>query len=79
MARTSDAGHARGLKAAVSGLCAPTVVLDILAHFTLFATDKKKRRAKVVLRYQQYEAVNLIVERVLAGKPRKGLVGNARS
>jgi type I restriction enzyme R subunit len=50
------------------------VVLDILAHFTLFATDKKKHRAKVVCRYQQYEAANLIVQRVLAGSPKKGLL-----
>ncbi|WP_437298189.1 type I restriction endonuclease subunit R [Sorangium sp. So ce426] len=67
-------GTLAGLKAAVSGLLRPAVVLDILAHFTLFATDKKKRRIKVVCRYQQYEAVNLIVQRVLAGKPRKGLI-----
>ncbi|WP_437757568.1 type I restriction endonuclease subunit R [Sorangium sp. So ce1389] len=67
-------GTLAGLKAAVSGLLRPAVVLDILAHFTLFATDKKKRRAKVVCRYQQHEAVNLIVQRVLAGKPRKGLI-----
>ncbi len=67
-------GTLAGLKAAVSGLLRPAVLLDILAHFTLFATDKKKRRIKVVCRYQQYEAVNLIVERVLAGRPRKGLI-----
>lgn len=67
-------GTLGGLKAAVHGLLRPSVVLDILAHFTLFATDKKKRRIKVVCRYQQYEAVNLIVQRVLAGQPRKGLI-----
>jgi len=67
-------GTLAGLKEAVNGLLRPNVVLDILAHFTLFATDKKKRRIKVVCRYQQYQAVNLIVQRVLAGKPRKGLI-----
>lgn len=67
-------GTIAGAKAAVSGLLRPSVVLDILAHFTLFATDKKKRRIKIVCRYQQYEAANLIVQRVLAGKPRKGLI-----
>jgi len=51
-----------------------SVVLDILAHFTLFATDKRKRRHKIVCRYQQYEAANQIVQRVLAGFPRKGLI-----
>lgn len=63
-----------GVKAAVQGLLRPSVVLDILNYFTLFATDKKKRRSKVVCRYQQYEASNLIVQRVLAGAPKKGLI-----
>lgn len=67
-------GTLEGVKAAVTGLMRPAVVLDILANFTLFATDKKKRRIKIVCRYQQYEAVNLIVQRVLLGKPRKGLI-----
>jgi type I restriction enzyme R subunit len=67
-------GTLAGLKAAVEGLLRPAVLLDILAHFTLFATDKKSRRIKIVCRYQQYEAVNLIVQRVLAGRPRKGLI-----
>ncbi len=67
-------GTLAGLQAAVTGLLKPAVLLDILNHFTLFATDKKKRRIKVVCRYQQYEAVNLIVQRVVAGKPRKGLI-----
>ena len=52
----------------------PNVVLDILSSFTLFATDKKKRRIKIICRYQQYEAANKLVERVLAGYPRKGLI-----
>src|SRR5690606_31687469 len=67
-------GTIAGLREAVNGLLRPAVLLDILAHFTLFATDKNKRRIKVVCRYQQYEAVNLIVQRVLAGQPRKGLI-----
>ena len=67
-------GTLAGMKAAASGLLEPTMLLDILANFTLFATDDKKRRIKVVARYQQIEAANLIVQRVLAGKPRKGLI-----
>jgi len=62
------------LERAVSGLLAPATVLDILASFVLFATDKKKRRLKVVCRYQQYEAANRIVERVVAGQPKRGLI-----
>ena len=62
------------LERAVSGLLRPTTLLDILANFTLFATDKKKRRLKIVCRYQQYEGANRLVERVVAGQPRKGLI-----
>ena len=58
----------------LASLLRPTVILDILAHFTLFATDKRNRRIKIVSRYQQYEAANQIVQRVLAGHPRKGLI-----
>ena len=52
----------------------PNVVLDLLANFTAYATDKKKRRIKIVARHQQYEATNQIVERVVAGHPKKGLI-----
>jgi type I restriction enzyme R subunit len=50
------------------------VVLDILQHFTLFATDKKHRRIKIICRYQQYETTNKIVARVVKGYPKKGLI-----
>jgi type I restriction enzyme R subunit len=63
-----------GLKLAAESMLRPHVVLDILASFTLFATDKKQRRIKIICRYQQYEAANKIVERVLAGYPKKGLI-----
>ena len=62
------------LKQAITGLLRPSVLLDILANFTLFATDKQKRRLKIVCRYQQYDAANRIVQRVLAGHPKKGLI-----
>jgi len=62
------------VKRAAASLLRPNVILDILANFTLFATDKKKRRLKLVCRYQQYEAGNQIVQRVLAGSPKKGLI-----
>jgi len=62
------------LEDAVTGLLAPATLLDILANFTLFATDSKKRRLKLVCRYQQYDGANRIVARVLAGFPKKGLL-----
>ncbi len=49
----------------VKAMLRPSVVLDILRNFTLFATDKKHRRIKIISRYQQYEAANLMVSRVV--------------
>jgi type I restriction enzyme, R subunit len=75
--RADHEDPARGLselQQATMGLLRPARVLDILTNFTLFATDSKKRRIKIVSRYQQVEAANAIVQRVLAGKPRKGLI-----
>nr|WP_278436215.1 type I restriction endonuclease subunit R [Enterobacter mori] len=64
----------KSLKASVESMLRPQVLLDILSNFTLFAADKKKKRIKVICRYQQFEAANKIVERVLAGYPKKGLI-----
>ena len=74
-----EAGDARHhpmktLKLAAESMLRPHVLLDILSNFTLFATDKKSRRIKIICRYQQYEGANKIVERVLAGYPKKGLI-----
>lgn len=55
-------------------MLSPEIVMDILQYFTLFATDKKHRKIKIVCRYQQYEGANAIVERVRAGYPKKGLI-----
>jgi type I restriction enzyme R subunit len=60
-------------RAAVSML-RPDVVLDIAQNFTTFAADRQRRKIKVICRYQQYEAVNQIVERVVEGRIRKGLI-----
>lgn len=72
-----ETGAATGLseiKQAIYGLLNPETVLDMLGNFTLFATDNKKRRIKIIARYQQIEGANLIVERVKEGKLRKGLI-----
>ena len=53
---------------------APAVVLDLLANFTAFSTLKGKQRIKLVARYQQVEGANKIVQRVVSGHPRKGLI-----
>ncbi len=52
----------------------PEVILDILEHFTIFATDKQHRKIKIICRYQQYQATNQIVERVVEGHIKKGLI-----
>jgi type I restriction enzyme R subunit len=67
-------GELHHVRATVESLMRPNVVLDILQNFTLFATDKKHRRIKVICRYQQYETTNKIVARVVAGYPKKGLI-----
>lgn len=64
----------KSLRLSAESMLRPHVVLDILGSFTLFATNKKKQRIKIICRYQQFEAANKIVERVLAGYPRKGLI-----
>src|SRR5262249_16283558 len=62
------------VEAAVTSMLRPGVVLDMLANFTPYATHKGKQRVKIIARYQQVDGVNRIVERVVAGKPRKGLL-----
>ena len=36
----------------------PKVILDILNNFTVFATDRKNRKIKIICRHQQYEDAN---------------------
>lgn len=58
----------------LSDLLKPARLLDILQYFSVFASDKKKRRIKILCRYQQYEGANKIVERVKKGSVKKGLI-----
>jgi type I restriction enzyme R subunit len=69
-----DEGELRHVQATVKSMLRPEVVLDILQNFTLFATDTKHRRIKVICRYQQYDTTNSIVDRVVRGFPKKGLI-----
>ncbi|MFC2165770.1 type I restriction endonuclease subunit R [Acidobacteriota bacterium] len=52
----------------------PSVLLEILQNFSLFSSDKKKRRIKIIPRYQQYDGANKIVSRVLDGTIKQGLI-----
>jgi len=67
-------GSLADVRRTVEQMLRPAVVLDILQNFTLFATDKKHRRIKIICRYQQYEATNKIVHRVITGRTKKGLI-----
>ena len=55
-------------------LLSPERLLDILKNFSLFTTNKKRQRIKIICRFQQYEGANKIVERVIKGDVKKGLI-----
>ena len=67
-------GTLADINRSVAAMFKHEIVMDIFQFFTIFATDKKFRKYKVICRYQQYEGANLIVERVKAGYPKKGLI-----
>lgn len=72
-----EISHFFGLKDVASQLThllKPSTLLDILRYFTVYATSSKKKKIKIVCRYQQYEGANAIVERVREGKIKKGLI-----
>ena len=58
----------------LSDLLHPARLLDILQNFSLFTSNKKKQRNKIICRFQQYEGANKIVERVIEGRVKKGLI-----
>jgi len=58
----------------LSDLLKPARLLDILRNFSLFTSNNKKQRVKVIPRFQQYEGANKIVQRVIEGKIKKGLI-----
>lgn len=67
-------GSLADVKISVADMITPEKVMDIFQFFTVFATDKKYRKYKVICRYQQFEGANLIVERVKTGYPKQGLI-----
>ena len=52
----------------------PSTLLDILQYYSVYGTNNSKKKVKVVCRYQQYEGANAIVQRVLEGRIKKGLI-----
>lgn len=69
-----DEGKLSDVKRSAQSMMRPETVLDLFRYFTIFSTDKRNRKIKVVCRYQQYEGANMIIERVKAGHPKKGLI-----
>ena len=67
-------GSLADVKISVADMITPEKVMDIMQFFTVFSTDKKHRKIKVICRYQQYEAANLMIDRVKAGYPKQGLI-----
>lgn len=67
-------GALSDVKVSIEDMITPAKVMDIFQFFTMFATDKKYRKYKIICRYQQFEGANLIVDRVVAGYPKKGLI-----
>ena len=63
-----------GIADTIKSLFDKKTVLDMLQHYTVFANDPKGRKIKIIARYPQYEAVNLIAQRVLEGKVKRGLI-----
>lgn len=54
-------------------LLEPSRMLDLIAHYVVFETTETGT-IKKICRYQQFRAVNRIVERVIEGKHRQGLI-----
>ena len=67
-------GSLADVRISIGDMLTPEKVMDIMQFFTLYSTDKKHRKIKVICRYQQYEAANLIVERVKENKIKQGLI-----
>jgi len=67
-------GSLADVQRTVAQMLRPAIVLDMLANFMVFATDRKHRRSKIICRYQQYDGTNRIVQRVVGGYPKKGLI-----
>lgn len=67
-------GSLASVQVSVKDMITPYKVMDIFQFFTLYATDNRYRKYKVIARYQQYEGANMIVDRVRAGYPKQGLI-----
>jgi type I restriction enzyme, R subunit len=79
--RLEDAGDELGYFAGLqdvsqqlSHLLKPATLLDILQYYSVYSTNRARKKIKVVCRYQQYEGANALVRRVVDGRVKKGLI-----
>ncbi len=64
-------GSLAAVQTSVKDMLTQYKVMDLFQFFTLFTTDSKYRKYKVISRYQQYEGANMIIDRVRAGYPKQ--------
>ncbi|EGG41360.1 HsdR family type I site-specific deoxyribonuclease [Candidatus Nitrosarchaeum limnium SFB1] len=72
--KKKEGGSLVGFDSLVQSLFDRKTVLEMLQYYTVFSTDPKARKIKMIARYPQYEAVNLITQRVVEGKEKSGLI-----
>ncbi len=71
----AEADFASDLDKGLWCLLEPSRLLDLIAHFIVFEADPDSgKMIKKICRYHQFRAVNRIVERIVEGKHRKGLI-----
>lgn len=67
-------GTLKDVEQSITDMIVPGIIMDIFRFYTLYATDKEYRKYKIICRYQQFEGANMIVDRVVQGHPKKGLI-----
>lgn len=67
-------GTLKDVEKSMTNMITPENVMDIFRFYTLYATDKEYRKYKIICRYQQFEGANMIVDRVVKGYPKQGLI-----
>lgn len=71
----AEADFANELEKGLWSLLEPSRLLDLLAHFIVFEREPDTGLTiKKICRYQQFRAVNKMVDRVVAGEHKRGLV-----
>lgn len=71
----TESNFASELEKGLWSLLEPSRLLDLLAHFIVFERDPDTGEVtKKICRYQQFRAVNKMVNRVMEGKHKRGLI-----